>query len=415
MRAPRILIAGGGPVGLALAALLSRSRESVPWDVRLIEPRAAPQWSNADVDLRVYALSRASQRILDAAGAWDAIAAKRVSPYRRMVVWEGHHDARIGTLRFDSAEVGEPDLGHIVEDRLIRTVLVDALAAHADVSLDFGVELTGVAATPDRVEVATADGDALEADLLIAADGSASTVRALVDLPAVDVAYEQAAVVTHIATQQPHAMTAWQRFLPSGPIALLPLADGRSSVVWSTSLACAESLAALDDQGFAAALADATDRVLGDVVDVGPRASFPLRALHARRYCATRVVLIGDAAHTIHPLAGQGMNLGLLDAAVLAEVLQAAEAAGEDPGDLRVLRRYERRQKGRNLKTLLAMDALHRLFSRAGPLLAPLRATGMSLVDANSFTKRRLMREALGVTGELPIAARARPGRSGLN
>jgi 2-octaprenylphenol hydroxylase len=376
--------------------------------VRLIEPRTMPQWSADDVDLRVYALSRASQHILAAAGVWETIAARRASPYRRMVVWEDHLDTHAGTLHFDSAELGEPDLGHIVEDCLIRTVLADQLATRPNVTLDWGVELTAIAATRDRVDVTTADGAVIEGDVLIAADGSASTVRSLVGLPVFDVPYGQRAVVTHVATARPHAQTAWQRFLPSGPVALLPLTDGRSSVVWSTADEQAESLLASDEETFAVSLADATDRALGDIVDVGPRASFPLRALHARRYCATRIALIGDAAHTIHPLAGQGMNLGLFDAAVLADVLEEAGRGHEDPGDLRTLRRYERRQKGRNLKTLLAMDALHRLFAKAGPLLAPVRASGMSLIDASPVAKRRLMREALGVTGELPSAARVK-------
>ncbi len=408
MTAYRVLIAGGGPVGLALAALLSQTRSAAEWTVQLIEPRPMPRWSADDVDLRVYALSRASQHILATAGVWDAIATARASPYRRMVVWEGHLGDRIGTLRFDSADIGEPDLGHIVEDRLIRAVLAERLAACPNVSLDYGVELAAVDVTSDRVAATTAAGTIIEADVLIAADGSASTVRALVDLPAFDVPYGQAAVVTHVATTRAHAQTAWQRFLPSGPVALLPLADGRSSVVWSTSAEHAEALLVADENAFAAELAAATDRALGDIDRVGPRASFALHALHARRYCVPRVALIGDAAHTIHPLAGQGMNLGLLDAAVLAEVLDAAAIGREDPGDLRTLRRYERRQKGRNLKTLLAMDALHRLFARAGPLFAPLRASGMHLVDASPLAKRRLMHEALGVTGELPWAARMR-------
>jgi len=408
MAAHRVLIAGGGPVGLALAALLSQARGAPTWTVRLIEPRPMPRWSADDVELRVYALSRASQRILATAGVWDAIAAARASPYRRMVVWEGHLGDRVGTLQFDSADIGEPDLGHIVEDRLLRAVLAERLATCPNVTLDYGMELTAVSVTSDRVVVTTAAGTRIEGEVLIAADGSASTVRALVDLPVLDVPYGQVAVVTHVATSLAHAQTAWQRFLASGPVALLPLADGRSSVVWSTSPEHAESLLAAGENAFAAELADATDHALGEITGVGQRASFSLHALHARRYCVPRVALIGDAAHTIHPLAGQGMNLGLLDAAVLAEVLDAAVVGREDPGDLRTLRRYERQQKGRNLKTLLAMDALHRLFARAGPLLAPLRASGMHLVDSSPLAKRRLMHEALGVTGELPRAARMR-------
>lgn len=408
MRTRSVLIIGGGPVGLAVAALLAQDPRAERWRIRLLEPRPAPAWTASDIDLRVYALSRASQNILETAGAWEDIHARRASPYRRMIIWEGAFGAATGTLTFDSAELGEPDLGHIVEDRLIRSCLMDALAAHDNVDVLFGVELECVRADVDRVEVATVAGDILTADLLIAADGSASTVRSLLGLPVVSLPYGQQAVVAHVGTERPHAETALQRFLGSGPVALLPLVDGRSSVVWSTTTEQATLLRRADAAAYAAALTSATDGALGAITSVGERASFPLRAVHARRYCCPRVALIGDAAHTIHPLAGQGMNLGLLDAAVVAEIVRDAATEGEDPGDLRVLRRYERRQKGRNLKMLLAMDALHRLFTRAGPMLAPLRETGMCLVDAAPPAKRLLMREALGLVGELPAAARRR-------
>lgn len=406
MRSRSAIIVGAGPVGLALAALLLRAPGAGRWRVRLIEPRPQPEWTASDVDLRVYALSRASQNILATAGVWDAIAARRVSPYRRMIVWEGVSDAGLGRVCFDSAELGEPDLGHIVEDRLIRSCLIDALAGRPELELTLGAGLEAVCAGIDRVEVTVDTGESYAADVLVAADGAASTVRTLLQLPVIGSAYDQAAVVAHVATQRPHAETAWQRFLPTGPVALLPLTDGRCSVVWSTSTARAAALTEGATDDFRAALTSATGGVLGTIVKAGERASFPLKVLHAREYCRARVALIGDAAHTIHPLAGQGMNLGLLDAAVLAEVLSAAIARGEDPGDLRVLKRYERMRKGRNLGMLLAMDALHRLFTRTGPLLAPLRATGMGLIDRAPPAKRALMREALGLAGELPEAAR---------
>ncbi|NNC66283.1 MAG: UbiH/UbiF/VisC/COQ6 family ubiquinone biosynthesis hydroxylase [Gammaproteobacteria bacterium] len=402
------LIVGGGPVGLGVAALLLSNQQAERWTVRLIEPRPAPDWSEADVDLRVYALSRASQHVLDSAGAWPGIAARRVSPYRRMHVWEGGYRASVGALTFDSAQLGEPDLGHIVEDRLIRHCLIELLCAKSNVELEFGTELAGVRPTADGVEVTTQDGRALTADVLLAADGGASTVRDLLELPVITVPYGQEAIVAHVGTEQPHAETAWLRFLRTGPIALLPLADGRSSIVWSMSTDRAQTLLQLDDDAFMAEVAAATDHALGGITSVSARASFPLRAIHARQYCARRVALIGDAAHAVHPLAGQGMNLGLLDAAVLVEVLQDAVCRGEDPGDLRVLRRYERRQKGRNLKTMLAMDVLHRLFTRAGPLLAPARVCGLTLVDSLPFAKHAFMREALGLVGELPQSARRR-------
>lgn len=403
-----VLIVGGGPVGLGIAALLLSGRQAERWTIRLLEPRPAPDRSETDVDLRVYALSRASQHVLESAGAWAGIAALRASPYRRMHVWEGDYRATVGALAFDSAELGEPDLGHIVEDRLVRQCLLETLEARPNVELAFGTELADMCATADGVEVTTQDGRTMTADVLLAADGGASTVRGLLELPVISVPYGQEAVVAHVGTEKPHAETAWQRFLRTGPIALLPLADGRSSIVWSTSADRARSLLQLGDDDFMAEVATATDHALGAITSVSARVSFPLRAVHARQYCVQRVALIGDAAHTVHPLAGQGMNLGLLDAAVLAEVLQDAVRRGEDPGDLRVLRRYERRQKGRNLKTLLAMDVLHRLFTRAGPLFAPVRASGLTLVDSLPFIKHAFMREALGLVGELPQTARRR-------
>jgi 2-octaprenylphenol hydroxylase len=401
-----VIIVGGGPVGLGVAALLARSPYAAGLRVRVLEPRPAARWRSEELDLRVYALSRASQRILDFAGVWDAIAASRAQAYRRMVVWEGDWRSRIGGLAFDCAEIGEPDLGHIVEDCLIRARLTEQLRATPGVELSFGVEVASLRAAPRSIQIETQVGERIEAQLLIAADGSASPVRERLGLPIFEVSYEQAAIVTHVATEKAHGETAWQRFLPTGPIALLPLSDGRSSVIWSTRQALARELQGLDDAALADALSAATQQRLGSIVQVAERASFPLRAVHARRYCTDRAVLIGDAAHTVHPLAGQGMNLGLLDAAVLAEVIEGALAAGEDPGDLRVLRRYERKSKGRNLKTLLLMDALHRAFAWTSPLLTPLRAGGVGIVDSTPAAKRVLMRHALGLVADLPRAAR---------
>ena len=403
-----VVIVGAGPVGLTVAALLLTSPHGDGLRIRVLEPRAAPAWDPEQMDLRVYALSRASQHIFEHLGVWQQISAARASPYRRMHVWEGDYADALGSLSFDSAELGEPDLGHIVEDRLIRDRLFSVLEASADVEMRVGVELAAVRVGKRAVEIETQTGEAFEATVLIAADGGESTVRSLLDLPVTGVSYGQHAVVTHVATARSHAETAWQRFLPDGPLAFLPLLDGRSSVVWSTSSDNAQRLSSASEQTFFDELQTASGGVLGAIEPSISRASFPLRALHARRYCCPRVALVGDAAHTVHPLAGQGMNLGLLDAAALVDTLDSALSHHEDPGDLRVLRRYERQRKGGNLKMLLGMDALHRLFRLPGPLFRPLRAAGLSAMDATPIAKNRLMREALGLTGELPSAARAR-------
>ncbi len=403
-----VVIVGAGPVGLTVAALLLASPHGDGLRIRVLEPRTAPAWDPEQMDLRVYALSRASQHIFEHLGVWQQISAARASPYRRMHVWEGDYADALGSLSFDSAELGEPDLGHIVEDRLIRDRLFSVLEASADVEMRVGVELAAVRVGKRAVEIETQTGEAFEATVLIAADGSESTVRSLLDLPVTGVSYGQHALVTHVATARSHGETAWQRFLPDGPLAFLPLLDGRSSVVWSMSSDNAQRLSSVSEQAFFDELQTASGGVLGAIEPSVSRASFPLRALHARRYCCPRVALVGDAAHIVHPLAGQGMNLGLLDAAALVDTLVSALSHHEDPGDLRVLRRYERQRKGGNLKVLLGMDALHRLFRLPGPLFRPLRAAGLSAMNAAPIAKNRLMREALGLTGELPSAARAR-------
>ncbi len=232
--------------------------------------------------------------------------------------------------------------------------------------------------------------------LLAAADGSDSAVRKLLDLPAAGHGYGQTALVTHVTSALPHADTAWQRFLPGGPLAFLPLVDGRSSVVWSLPAEEAERLLAAPDAALVEALQTASAGVLGTLSAVAARGGFPLRALHALKYCRPRVALVGDAAHTVHPLAGQGMNLGLLDAACLAAEIEAALEAGEDPGDLKTLRRYERERKGDNLRMLLALDGLNRLF-RLPAWAAPLRAAGLGAANASGVAKRALMRHALGL------------------
>ena len=391
-------------MGLALAALLGRGAEGL--DIRLYEPRPAPRWDPGAMDLRVYALSRASQNILGNLGAWTAIAEARASPYRRMRVWHGEsHADGAGTLTFDSADAGEPDLGHIVEDVLCRDRIWQVLQG-TTVKVAFGTRISSVEPGERSVQVTTEEGEMVAATVLIAADGSDSPMREQLRFPVTEYAYGQRAVVTHVTTERSHEETAWQRFLPDGPVALLPLLDGRSSVVWSTGIEHAEALCRADEEDFLAELDSAAGGALGRVRSASRRASFPLRAIHARQYCRPRVALVGDAAHTVHPLAGQGMNLGLLDAAVLAEEILRALARDEDPGDLRVLRRYERRRKGENLKMLLALDGLHRLFRLSAPVMPRLRSMGLSAVDSVPLLKGLFLNEALGQRGDLPEAAR---------
>jgi 2-polyprenylphenol 6-hydroxylase len=242
-----------------------------------------------------------------------------------------------------------------------------------------------------------------------ATDGAESAVRRQAGIDVRGWDYGQRAVVAHLATERPHAATAWQRFLDTGPLALLPLADGRVSLVWSTLPAEAEALAQLDDAGFGLRVTEASAGVLGALAPTTQRASFPLRLLHAHRYTAERVALVGDAAHTVHPLAGQGINLAFLDAAALVDVVGAAVAAGDDPGEARALRRYERWRKAEALPAIMLLDGIKRLFFGGSPLKSRLRQGALGLAQSSGIVKRLLMQRALGVTGELPASVRRAP------
>jgi 2-octaprenylphenol hydroxylase len=390
-----VVVVGAGPVGLTLAALLASSAAAGRLRVRVIDAQDPAQWSEERMDIRVYALSRASQQAFERLGVWSEIRARRATPYRRMRVWEGERFGGPGSLEFDAAEIGEPDLGHIVEDNLIREQLARVLSERVGVELRFATPVEALEDSATGVRVRLTSGETLSATLVVGADGANSRVRALAEIPVLEQSYEQHAIVAHVASAASHAETAWQRFLPGGPLAFLPLADGRSSIVWSLPSAKAETLLAVDEQEFVAALQEASGDVLGALELQSPRAAFPLAMLRAHEYCRAGLALVGDAAHCVHPLAGQGMNLGLADAVCLAETLNAASEAGEHLGDRRVLDRYARARKGTNLVMQLAFDALDRLF-RLDEWAMPIRKLGLAAVDGLPAAKRLLMRRALG-------------------
>ena len=391
-----IIVAGGGPVGLATAALIATGPVADRCRVTVIDAAPRRRFDKAATDLRVYALSRSAQGILARCGAWQAIAATRVSPYCRMQIWEGEQFDSAGRLRFDSADIGEPDLGHIVEDSLICASLYDVLDRADTVELVTGTGIDSVEYERHRVLVHTEGAAATRsATLLIAADGGRSPIREAAGLPRIERDYRQCGVIAHVVPQHAHARTAWQRFLPGGPLALLPLSDGRCSIVWSLPTPASQQLLEAPREAFDAQLTQASANVLGRLsLDSNPVA-LPLVARHAWRYCRPRLALAGDAAHTVHPLAGQGVNLGLADAAELARTIAAAVTAGQDPGDLRVLQRYERARTVPNMLMLGALDGLDRLFTAPG-VLAPLRAAGLRVVDGIAPLKRELIRYASG-------------------
>ncbi len=394
--------------GAGTAALLAATPATAGLRIALIEPRpATPPVAGAPLDLRVSALSRSSQRLLERTGAWPAVAA-RAAAYQRMVIWEERQNpAGPDALVFDAAELGEPDLGHIGENLSIQAALTGRAEAQGVVLLR--AELATLEATRDAVRIALGDGREFRAGLVVGADGAESAVRRMAGIDTRGWDYGQRAVVAHLASEVPHGATARQRFLDTGPLALLPLADGRSSLVWSTLPEVAEELTQCPEEEFADRVSAASAGVLGRLEPTTARVSFPLRLLHARRYAADRIALVGDAAHAVHPLAGQGINLAFLDAAALVDVLGDALEAGDDPGEPRALRRYERWRKAEALPAIAMLDGLKRVFFGGNPLQSRLRQGALGLAQSSVTAKRLLMQRALGVAGELPASVRLPP------
>ena len=400
-----LVVVGGGAVGATFAALAVRQAGLPAARVAVIERDRPPPWTLTDAyDLRVFALSRASSRILAAAGAWDAIAAARVSPYERMRVWhESMPPFGNDTLVFDAAELDEPNLGYIVEGRLIQTALHASLEALGVAVVPASVE--SLALAPDTAVVAFGERR-LTARLLVGADGGRSRVRELAGLAATTRDYHQQAIVANVTTAKPHEETAWQRFLGYGTLAFLPLANGQCSIVWSVGNDRAAELRTLSVPEFERELTAALDGALGEVRLASGRVSIPLAATRAEHYVLERCALIGDAAHTVHPLAGQGVNLGFLDAATLTDVLAEARDEREDPGALRLLRRYERRRRPHNELMSRAMSGFNDFLAMGQGPAAQIARRGMGMVNRMGPVKRVLAERALGISGELPAAAR---------
>jgi len=393
-----VIVIGGGIVGATLACLLGDA------GLATVVVEAREPVAPATPEPRAFAISRASERIFRSVSAWDAISDAPVCSFTDMEVWDaaGSH-----ALHFDCADIAETCLGHIIEPSAMQLATVRRLRQLDTVEYLCPARFESIEVGDRQVEVQLADGRGVSASLLVAADGVNSPVRNALGIDVRQHAYRQASVVARVQTELPHMQTAWQRFLPGGPLAFLPLADGWSSIVWTLPEAELERVMSLDEAAFNSALGEAFDFRLGRITASGPRASWPLLRQHADRYVDARIALVGDAAHAIHPLAGQGVNLGLLDAASLAEVVIEAVQKHADAGRLRDLRRYERWRRSDNQLMLSAMDALNGLFSNAVAPVQWLRDAGLGAVGSMPPLRDMLVRHAMGLSGDLPAAARA--------
>jgi len=395
-----IAIIGAGMVGATLASLLSRSGFSVAL-VEVNEPR--PFDEKDDVGLRVSAISPGSSAVLEQAGAWKLISSQRNRPYRRMQVEDG---VELEPLLFDAPQFNLESLGTIVENELVQWSLRQVVNSAGQVDIYCPDQLDNVEFSSDQNRLSLKSGKVLTASLMVGADGAASGVRKAIGIRQDVWSYNQHGLVAVVAKQKPNPGVAWQRFMPGGPLAFLPLDDGRSSIVWTRPSTGAERLLALDTNEFINELDDASSGWLGRVESCGPRAAFPLRMRLSECYASQRTVLIGDAAHAVHPLAGQGVNLGLADAAALTESLIRERLAGGEIGSASMLQSYDRWRRSESEAMAFGMHALRSLFNIEG--LTPLRRIGLALVKRSWTVKDMFLQRAAGVGRNAPKLATGR-------
>ena len=395
-----IVIVGGGAVGSVAACLMAQIANNSDQQLKIavIEAQLPRAFDPSQVDPRVAAVTEKTRLIFEQIGIWQKVVDKRACAYKAMNVWDAEGTGRI---TFDCQQVQQPNLGHIVENSALVSTLMEHIQQQPNIELfcpanivDYGLQKNGITLTLDNHAE-------LSAQLLIASDGANSKVREHFQMATKQWDYGQHAIVTTITTENSNQLTAWQRFMPTGPLALLPLDDIDSahccSIVWSQDSQEAERLMALDDKAFCRELSRASEYCLGEVLNIEKRFLIPLRQSHATDYVMPRVALIGDAAHSIHPLAGQGANLGFSDAQVLATEIAKAHARDLDLGDIVVLKRYQRLRKPENLATMVAMEGFKRLFGAQNSTLRLVRNYGLSAINGLSAIKSKLIKQAMGL------------------
>ncbi|TKA96041.1 2-octaprenyl-6-methoxyphenyl hydroxylase [Cereibacter changlensis] len=400
-----ILIAGGGLNGPALALALAQSG----FTVTVVDARPAPARAEAGFDGRAYALAIASKRLLGMLGIWDKVAAKSQPILQIKTSDQAGNGPAPFFLTFDHAEIEEGPMGFMLEDRHLYAAFLAAMQAEPRITLLSGESVVAQEGAASGVTVTLGSGRSLAARLLIGCDGRGSGTAERAGIKRSGWGYGQTALVTAIAHEKPHHGIAHQYFMPSGPLAILPLPGNLCSIVWSESEAAAAAIQALPDAEYLAALRPRFGDFLGEISLAGTRFTYPLSLSLANSFIAPRVALVGDAAHGVHPIAGQGLNLGLRDVAALAEVLTLAARRGEDIGATDVLERYQRWRRFDATALALGMDTVNRLFSNDNPLLRLGRDLGMGLVNAMPNLRRGFIRQAAGLTGDLPKLLQGKP------
>ncbi len=401
-----IVIAGGGLNGTALALALASGGLSV----MLVDPVSTKMRSDPGFDGRSYALSLGSVRVLQALGVWDELAA-HAQPILDIRITDG----RIGEgpsplmLEFDHREIEEGPMGYMVEDRHVRAALLNAMATSDRIKVGDSIGVSDHRPNDAHVSVTLTDGRTIESSLLIGCDGKASPTAKRAGIKRIGWSYGQTSLVCAITHERPHDGCAHQYFLPSGPLAILPLTENRVSIVWTERDREAQRISALNDAGYLAALRPRFGDFLGEISLAGARFAHPLSLSLTDRLIEDRVALVGDAAHAVHPIAGQGLNAGLKDVAAIAEVLVDAKRRGEDIGSPIVLERYQRWRRFDIATLALATDGFNRLFSNDNPVLRLGRDIGLAAVNALPGLRRGFIREAAGLTGDLPRLAQGRP------
>jgi 2-octaprenyl-6-methoxyphenol hydroxylase len=402
----RVLIVGGGMAGLTLAAALG----SAGVDTAIVDRETEAARTADRFDVRTTALSFGSRRLMEGAGIWDKLA-PHASPILDIRIADGKAPV---FLHYDHAEVGDEPFGHIVENRLIRMAQFERLSELPNVTALAGVGVEALERRPGIADARLADGRTIRAELVVGADGRGSFVRRTAGIGTVSWRYDQKAIACTIAHENPHNGLAVEHFLPAGPFATLPMTDGedgahRSSIVWTEEARLADRFAALSDADFLDELRRRAGAYLGEIGLIGRRYVYPLGVLHANEYVAERLALVGEAAHAIHPIAGQGLNMGMRDVAALAEIVVDAARVGADVGAAAGLARYQRWRRFDNVTLVAVTDGLDRLFSNAVPPVQLARDAGLAMVGRLPPVKRFFMRHAMGMVGQLPRLLKGEP------